>query len=155
VSATDQQATEITVAGFGDWQLRRAFTRVILARDQSEVGSDVAAAREAILVKKRENEGQRGQRPNARHLPQNLRLRVAFAGKRLDVLVIATNLFGQGVDRCCQRRKDWFELLGGLFAHALRKAGSLPTAIVIATGMICGTFLLGFFVSVLWMNRRQ
>jgi hypothetical protein len=32
---------------------------------------------------------------------------------------------------------------------------SLPTAIVVATGMICGTFLLGFLVSVLWVMRRQ
>jgi hypothetical protein len=32
---------------------------------------------------------------------------------------------------------------------------SLPTAIVIATGMICGTFLLGFLASLVWMTRRQ
>lgn len=32
---------------------------------------------------------------------------------------------------------------------------TLPTAIVIATAMICGTFLVGFLVSILWMARRQ
>jgi hypothetical protein len=32
---------------------------------------------------------------------------------------------------------------------------SLPTAIVVATGMVCGTFLLGFLASILWMARRQ
>ena len=32
---------------------------------------------------------------------------------------------------------------------------SLPTAIVVATGIICVTFLLAFLVSVLWVTRRQ
>lgn len=32
---------------------------------------------------------------------------------------------------------------------------SLPTAIVIATAMICGTFLAGFLISILWMSRRN
>ena len=32
---------------------------------------------------------------------------------------------------------------------------SLPTAIVIATAMICGTFLFGFLVALLWVTRRQ
>ncbi len=32
---------------------------------------------------------------------------------------------------------------------------SLPTAIVVATGMICGTVLLLVLVSLLWMARRR
>lgn len=32
---------------------------------------------------------------------------------------------------------------------------SLPTAIVVATGMICGTVLLLVVISLLWMARRQ
>lgn len=32
---------------------------------------------------------------------------------------------------------------------------SLPTAIVIATAMVCGTFLLGFLVSLFWVARHR
>lgn len=94
VSVRFNQLAKEFVPGFGDRQLWRMLTGAILARDESEVRSHVAAARKPVLVEKREHESKRRQRSNSGDLSQDCRLRVALLGERLDLFVLSANLFG-------------------------------------------------------------
>ena len=92
IGALDQQASEISVAGMGDAELRIVISGLTSPWSQAQVATHIATSSEPLLAAERQHEGQGGEVADTMNLQQSLRLRTYSLAELLDLPVILLDL---------------------------------------------------------------
>jgi hypothetical protein len=94
VGALDQELPEQLLAPLGDAFLRVGLPGLALPGGEPEVGADRAAPPESGGVLQHQHEGERRDRPDAAHLPEQGGLRVELAREGLQPAVVSAYALG-------------------------------------------------------------
>jgi len=118
VGALDEELASVTVTSLGDGHLRGPGTGGPETRDETEVGGDITAIREAMGIANDESEGEGSERADALYLAEGGSGGVALV-EALDVLIESPDLgsdLGDHVDERADGRKEFLgdEVLGVL-----------------------------------------
>jgi hypothetical protein len=107
VGGLNEQRTEVDIALFGDRKAGVTVSGLATARGEPKIGADIPAAAETRMVGDGEDECERGDRSDTRHLLDSTGMRKLLSDETFDLVVHLGDTKRKESDRLDQRGEGW------------------------------------------------